>query len=329
MQKQSSWSIFHARLHQTLRQRQLLPRQQSILIAVSGGQDSLCLSKLLLDLQSKWEWQIAIAHCDHRWSSDFGIAEHVREIVQTWDLPFYLRVADSLPETEAAARKWRYQILQEIAQEQGFNYVVTGHTQSDRAETFLYNLIRGAGTDGLSALTWKRPLTSKIELVRPLLDFSRRETLAFCQQFQLPIWFDAANDNHKYARNRIRHDLIPYLQNHFNPQVENSLAQTAELLRVDVEYLEQAAKQLLKEAISPDRWKLNRLCLRNAPLALQRRAIRQFLPQIIQKHPTFEQIEAVVNLINAPNKTRTSSLAKGAIAEVKGDWIVFNNKKFN
>jgi tRNA(Ile)-lysidine synthase len=323
----NDWSLFHARLHQTLRQRQLLPKQESILIALSGGQDSLCLSKLLLDLQSKWKWQIAIAHCDHQWSSDQGIADHVRQIVEAWHLPFYLQVAESLPETEAAARKWRYEVLTKIAQKEGFNYVVTAHTKSDRAETFLYNLIRGAGADGLSSLTWIRPLTSDINLVRPLLNFSRQETLAFCQQFQLPIWYDAVNHNSKYARNRIRNNLIPLLQEQFNPQIENSLAQTAELLRADVEYLEQAATELLNQAISLDKNKLNRSYFRNAPLSLQRRAIRQFLPQIMAKHPTFLQIEAVVNLINAPNKTCTSTLPGGAIAEVQGKWIIFRNSQ--
>ena len=146
------WTPLHARLHKSLRLRSLLPPASKILIAVSGGQDSLCLGQLLLDLSSKWNWQIAIAHCDHQWSTDAGIAERVAKVASVWQLQFYLKVADALQETEAAARTWRYQALLEIAQEKDFQYVVTGHTKSDRAETFLYNLIRGAGADGLAAL---------------------------------------------------------------------------------------------------------------------------------------------------------------------------------
>ncbi|BAU62953.1 tRNA(Ile)-lysidine synthetase [Stanieria sp. NIES-3757] len=322
MDYHSSWTLVHARLHQTLRKRQLLPKQAKILIALSGGQDSLCLSKLLLDLQSKWQWQIAIAHCDHRWSSDTGITEHVQQIVQTWNVPFYLQVAESLSETEAAARVWRYQALTEIAEAQGLQYVVTGHTKSDRAETLLYNLVRGAGADGLSALTWQRPLTSAITLVRPILNFTRRETFDFCQQFQLPIWFDVANHNLKYARNRIRADLIPYLQTNFNFRVENSLAQTAELLRADVEYLEETARQCFNQAISPTGNQLNRIILKNLPLALQRRVIRQYLTLLIGKAANFEQIEAVRDLISAPNRTRTSTLSGNVVVEVIEDWLV-------
>lgn len=320
------WTLLHARLHQTLRQRQLLPKQERILVALSGGQDSLCLAKLLLDLQPKWEWFLAIAHCDHRWSSDAGIAQHVEQIARSWHLPFYLKVADSLKETEAVARQWRYQALSEIAREEEFKFIVTGHTKSDRAETLLYNLLRGAGADGLSSLTWHRFLTPTIKLVRPLLDVTRQETLEFCQQLELPIWFDAANENLKYARNRIRNQLIPYLRDNFNPQVEKSLAQTADLLRADAEYLETQAKQLLQEAIVPDRDKINRFCLRKAPISLQRRALRQFLYQIINKNPTFEQIEAIIYLIDAPNKSRTSTLPGGAIAQVEGEWILFTQK---
>jgi tRNA(Ile)-lysidine synthase len=322
MDYHSSWTLVHARLHQTLRKRKLLPKQAKVLIALSGGQDSLCLSKLLLDLQSKWQWQIAIAHCDHRWSSDTGIAEHVQKIVQTWNVPFYLPIAESLPETEAAARTWRYQALTEIAEAQGLQYVVTGHTKSDRAETLLYNLVRGAGADGLSALTWQRPLTSTITLVRPILNLTRRETFDFCQQFQLPIWFDAANHNSKYARNRIRAELIPYLQTNFNSQVENSLAQTAELLRADVEYLEDTARHCFNQAISPTGKQLNCIILKNLPLALQRRVIRQFLSSLIGKAANFEQIEAVRDLISAPNRTRTSTLPGNVVVEVKQDWLV-------
>lgn len=315
------WTHLHTKLHKVLLQRLLLPPKARVLIAVSGGQDSLCLGKLLLDLRSKWDWQLAIAHCDHRWSTDAGIAERVEQVAQNWQLPFYLKIADRLKETEAAARIWRYRALSEIATEHNFNYLVTGHTKSDRAETLLYNLIRGAGADGLAALTWQRSLTPEITLVRPILEVYRRETLEFCQQFDLPVWFDQVNQSDRYARNRIRQELIPYLQERFNPQVENSLAQTAEILRADLEYLETITQNLLQSARAENR--LHRPSLQAASLAIQRRAIRQFLPTVMSRQPNFEQIEAVVDLITAPNKSRTSTLPGGAIAEVVGEWIVF------
>jgi tRNA(Ile)-lysidine synthase len=317
-----SWTLLHARVHQTLRQRKLLKKGQRLLLAVSGGQDSLCLLKLLVDLQPKWQWQLAIAHCDHQWSSDVGIAEHVERVAGQFSLPFYLKKGEAIRETEAAAREWRYQMLVEIAQEKKFSAIATGHTQSDRAETLLYNLIRGAGADGLGALSWQRALTSEIALVRPLLEISRQETGDFCQQFQLSVWSDAVNQNLKYARNRLRESFIPYLKDNFNPQVEKALATTAELLRADVDYLESTARELLQQIGTREPLGLNRRSLQNLPLALQRRILRQFLRQYLPKMPTFEQIEALINLINAPNRSRTAPFGGGSIAEVRDDWIL-------
>ncbi|MGK7956306.1 MAG: tRNA lysidine(34) synthetase TilS [Crocosphaera sp.] len=316
------WTSLHARVHQTLKDSLILPHQKKILIAVSGGQDSLCLLKLMIDLKAKWDWDIAIGHCDHGWASDIGIAAHVEELAHNWRIPFYLKVAEGMKETEAAAREWRYQSLVEIAEENHFTEIVTGHTLSDRAETLLYNLIRGAGSNGLGALTWKRSLTNKVNLVRPLLKVSRAETLAFCQQFDIPIWEDAVNANLDYARNRIRQELLPYLQEKFNPNVETTLSQTAEILKTESDYLEAAANKILVAALDNNNAKLNRDVLKGVTLALQRRVIRQFLVQIMVTKPNFEQIEETVNLIDAPRRSRTSSFSGNVMLEVEENYIV-------
>ena len=344
MPSRSNWTPLHAKLHRTIRSRQLLERNQRILVAVSGGQDSLCLFKLLLDLQPKWGWQLGIAHCDHRWRSDSQAnANYVEQLAKTWSTPFYCHTAAQPLPSEATARQWRYQTLSAIAMANGYSCVVTGHTKSDRAETLLYNLIRGSGTDGLQALTWKRLLGDELMLVRPLLEVTRSETGQFCQNMLIKIWSDSTNQELKYARNRIRQELIPYLQTHFNPQVESTLAQTAELLQAEVEYLEQAAHQLRQQAMSileqgkqgeNEQFtshdsellcslplKLNRRVLRSAPLALQRRAMRQILQQILPCNPNFEHIEKLTALITAPNRTQTDPFPGGAIASVDKDWI--------
>jgi tRNA(Ile)-lysidine synthase len=316
------WTDLHSKFHKTLKSRPLLPKGKRILIAVSGGQDSVCLLKLLVDLQPKWHWQLAIAHCDHCWSTDVGIADHVKTLADTWYLPFYLKIANNLKETEAAAREWRYQSLIEMAMEQAFSIVVTGHTQSDRAETFLYNLIRGAGSDGLQALTWQRQLTSNIQLTRPILNISRAETGAFCQRLQLPIWEDEFNEKLHYARNRIRQQLLPYLKTQFNPQVETVIAQTAELLQAEVHYLENTSKDLFNQIASNELNQLNRLQLKNIPLALQRRIIRHFLKHNLDSSPNYEQIEEVIQLITAPNRSRSSTFPNYYIVEVRDNWLV-------
>jgi tRNA(Ile)-lysidine synthase len=319
------WTQLHSQLHQTLIDRQLLPVGATVLLAVSGGQDSLCLGQLLGDLQSRWQWQLAVGHCDHGWTEDVGISDRVEQVATLWKLPFHCETTTNLPETEAAAREWRYQALIRLAQTTGSTYIVTAHTQTDRAETLLYNLIRGAGADGLSALSWRRQLTPEISLVRPLLEINRSVTGKFCQDYQLPVWDDAYNRDRKYARVRLRTDILPKLAADFNPQVESHLARTAELLRADVEYLEWLAADLYQRAIEPVEGKLDRVLLRSAPLALQRRVIRRFLAQALGQMPTYHQIEAIIALIDAPNRTRTTSFRQGLAAEVSGQWIVVKN----
>lgn len=314
------WSAFHDRLHQTLRQRRLLEKGQRILIAVSGGQDSLCLARLLLDLQSRWSWELAIAHCDHGWRPDSSAnADHVVQLATTWGIPCYRRTAQQTLTSEAAARAWRYDSLADIAQEQGYTCLVTGHTASDRAETLLYNLVRGSGSDGLQALQWRRQLAENLMLVRPLLEFTRQETAQVCQELSLPVWEDGTNQDWAYARNRIRQELLPYLQRHLNAQAEHHLAQTAEILAAEVAYLEQAGQSLYEQALVEGR--LNRAILRTVPLALQRRVIRRFLQTALPQAPNFDQVEQLVKLVNAPNRSRTAPFPGGAIAEVRDGWI--------
>lgn len=314
------WTPLHARLHRTIRQRDLLRKNQSVLVGVSGGQDSVCLIKLLVDVQRKWNWKLAIAHCNHRWRSDAEQnANFVAKLASDWNLPFYLETTETVTPSEAAAREWRYAALRRIAEREDFSAIVTGHTASDRAETLLFNLIRGSGADGLQALNWTRSMTSGLTLIRPMLEITRSETAQFCQEMNLEIWEDSTNQNLNYARNRIRCELLPYLKANFNPQVEQHLAQTIELLGAEVAYLEAQATQLTQSA--SESFSLDRLILRRAPLALQRRSIRQFLQQSLGIHPNFEQVEKVVALIDAPNRSRTDPIVGDAIAEVDGNWI--------
>lgn len=317
-----TWTHLHAKIHQTLTDRALLPVQSKILIAVSGGQDSLCLGQLLRDLQAKWQWELAIGHCDHGWEQDIGIATHVEQIARRWNLPFYLETTHDLPETEVAAREWRYRALMSIATKLNYRFIVTAHSQTDRAETLLYNLIRGAGADGLSALSWTRSLTPHLTLVRPLLEVSRATTGEFCRQHQLAVWDDVYNHNPKYARNRLRESIMPQIAANFHPQVESHLARTAELLRAEVEYLESVTDEVYQrvtEDAPPHA--LDRVILRSIPLAIQRRVMRRFLDRELGTKPTFHQIEAAIALITAANRSRTSTLHRGLAAQVDGGWI--------
>jgi tRNA(Ile)-lysidine synthase len=156
-----------------------------------------------------------------------------------------------------------------------------------------------------------------------LLAVTRAETGQFCQEHQIPVWEDATNANRAYARNRLRLDVFPQLRQQFNPQVDSTLAQTAELVAAEVEYLEAEATKLFQQCVVEGR--IQRRSLRSAHLALQRRVIRQVIRQQLAIAPQFEHIEKVVTLLTAPNRSQTDPLPGGAIAIVQDPWIVFKS----
>ncbi len=298
------WSPYHLRLHQLLRRRpELLPQGASLLVALSGGQDSMALTGLLLDLRRLHHWSLQLWHGDHRWRPESS--QQAREIAawaggqgleiqlaswewqstdqqstyqqqppqrqpaqrqpaqrqpgQPQDLdqlqePQRQQQADQPPQaqrqqqppSEASARAWRYAGLVDCAQQRGCGHVVTGHTASDRAETLLLHLARGSDRRGLASLREQRPLAEGIQLVRPLLIFSREETARICQALQLPIWLDSSNAELRYSRNRVRSAVIPVLEE-LHPGATRRIGGTAARMAADL----QGELELLDLALQP------------------------------------------------------------------------------
>jgi len=182
--------------------------------------------------------------------------------------------------------------------------------------------VRGSGLDGLQALTWQRslsPVTPHISLVRPLLAITRDQTGNFCRDFHLPIWDDVTNADRTYRRNRLRLEVLPLLREYFNPQVDATLAQTAEILTAEVAYLTAETDRLYGDCVVDER--LQRRSLRAVPLALQRRIIRQWLTYHLPTAPHFNHVDKVQALVTAPNRSQTDPFPGGAIAVVDDPWI--------
>jgi tRNA(Ile)-lysidine synthetase-like protein len=213
-------------------------------------QDSLAMARLCIDMQHIYQWRLALAHFDHRWRADSEAnAQYVQQLADQWQLPCYHTTAHAGVRTEADAREWRYSSLYDLAVAHGYSHVATGHTASDVVETLLFNLFRGGGTDGMQALAWRRALGPAVSLVRPLLGLTRQETADLCQLAEVAVWEDTTNEDLKYARNRIRNELLPYLRQHFNSRLDYSVAELAEIVRDEVHCLDVQARQLLARAL--------------------------------------------------------------------------------
>lgn len=255
----SRWSPFHLRLHRLLlHQPQLLPRGAPLLLAVSGGQDSMAMAALLLDLRRLHSWRLHLWHGDHGWRPESGQqagelaawaeGQGLAITVECWDQARAQPHKPSATASEAEARGWRYGCLVNEATRLGATHVLTGHTASDRAETLLLHLARGSHRRGLGSLRAERELTPGIRLVRPLLGFSRSDTTAICKALELPIWLDSSNSDPRFSRNRVRGEVLPVLEA-LHPGASCRLAATAERLaqesQAETELLELTLRQLI------------------------------------------------------------------------------------
>jgi tRNA(Ile)-lysidine synthase len=317
------------KLSRTVRERHLLQPGQRILLAVSGGQDSVSLLHLMATLGVEWNWSLGVVHCDHQWSpaASRAQASHVSQLAASLKMDYYQAVTTSPVPAEELARTWRYGVLQRIALRHKYSAIVTAHTASDRVETLLYNLFRGSGLHGLQSLTWKRFITGSLALsfhsafnpdrlvhfllgpdkgrvevqktetalVRPFLGFTRTELREFCDILELPLWPDPSNHSLKIDRNRIRHQLLPYLRQNFQGSVDKSLARCAEIVHAEQAYLDSLCESILKKAEACDESgkMLDLGILQSLPLALQRRVIKQFVESLTGRSLGFDHIERV------------------------------------
>ena len=241
---QQAWSRAHLRLHRTLlRQPQLLPQRARLLLAVSGGQDSMALTGLLLGLQRLHHWELVLWHGNHNWRPEAALqAAELGHWCARQGLKLHsdsLEPASLQPggNREATARDWRYRTLAQHAQTQACSHVLTAHTASDRAETLLLHLARGSHRRGLASLASQRPFSSTVMLCRPLLIFSRAETAQICAELGLPVWPDPSNDDLGLSRNRVRHEVLPVLEA-LHPGASRRLCGTAERLHQELQALD-------------------------------------------------------------------------------------------
>ena len=328
--KTTRWSRWHHRFHQhLLGQPKLLPQHGRLLLAVSGGQDSMALLQLLLDLRHLHHWELKLWHGDHRWHEG---SEQIASELQNWcmqqGLPLLLSHAGPVEaKTEATARTWRYQELLSHCNHLGCD-AVTAHTASDRAETVIMNLARGSDLAGISSLPTKRALKQDQPdgpiVRRPLQEFSRSETAAICTELQLPIWVDPSNTSQAPARNRIRHSVLPVLEA-LHPGCSIRIAATAERLSHQASNrteLAELALQKLECNGGLDRKKMGKLSTTNRQLLLASWLKSSNVPQVSSK-----QLLQLCERLEPGQPGGKATLSKGWTMNWQGETIKLKHVK--
>jgi len=265
------------RIRHTIARHAMFEAGQTVGVAVSGGADSVCLLHVLRELAPQWDLRLHVLHVNHhlRGAESDADAEFVRRLAAEFGFPFTGRDAaiaagDNL---EQAAREARISFFREMIASLPVARVATGHTRSDQAETVLFRFLRGAGSAGLAAI---RPVTAE-GLVRPLLEVARAEILDFLRQRGIPWCEDSTNRSPVFARNRIRHHLLPQLIQQWNPALERNLAQTADWALAEEAYWNEEIDRLSERYIVPaaDSFLLETTNLRKLSLAAGRRLVRR------------------------------------------------------
>lgn len=315
-----------------IKEHDLLQDGDRVLVAVSGGPDSLCLLHLLNSLSERLKISLVVAHLNHGMRPEASLeSDRVRDIAAAWSLPFeggavnvpHYATGRGLSEEEAA-RILRYRFLLETARQFRASKVAVGHHQDDQAETVLFNLLRGTGPDGLAGMLPCRCLGS-VHLIRPLLNLSRREIEQYCQGKNLKPALDSSNLQTDYTRNRIRLELIPQLEHQYNPRVKEALARLAVLAAEDRRYLQEKTVFALK-FVSRHQGKqliLSKARLGKLPEALRGRVARLALEGYLHyKQIEWIHVQQLLNLAREMGPAREITLPGGVKVYAIRNYLV-------
>lgn len=335
--KQFSAPTLLPRLEAHLRDKRFFKTRQKILVACSGGPDSVALFHLLQSLAPRQGWKLGLIHFNHQLRPGAAKKDEqsVKNLARKFKTPFFLGTGNVERETkrtktsiEEAARQMRYDFFLRTAKVEKFQTVALAHTQDDQAETVLMRILQGTGLRGLQGIREKFQ-KGRVTWVRPLLVFTKKELLGYLAKERIPFRSDKSNDSSRFVRNRIRLELIPRLQRDFNPRVVEALSRIPAIVAGEsaliAELQEKAWKKTFKK-IRGEKVELRRSVFLKFPSALQFRIVEKALKQLDkQSGLSFEAWERIRQGLARPSYR--SSLPKDIDFELTSKNVMIYRKR--
>jgi len=301
----------------------LLKAGNRVGVAVSGGADSVALLRLLLELRKELGLVLSVVHFNHKLRGAEADQDEsfVAELAQNFCLEFFGESGDVAGEAaaqksgiEAAGRAMRYQFFRRLLSEGRLDRVATAHTLDDQAETVLLRIARGAGTRGLAGIYPQLSVPgsrfSDAGIVRPLLAIRRHELEKYLRETGQSWREDKSNRDLRFARNRVRHGVLPRLERALNPSVRESLAEAAEIARAEEQYWQAEVERILPEIWNAESLGIPKLT--RLSLAMQRRVVRA-AAETLGLHLEFAHVEEILGV--ARGEEKSANLPAGWIAE--------------
>ncbi len=321
----------------------LLARKDKIVVGVSGGPDSLCLLHLLAQLSPKLDLSLTMAHLNHQLRGRQAQADEdfVQKIAARWQLPIQVEshniaalAVKRKQSLEQAARQIRYAFLWRVAQKAGADKIAVGHNADDQVETVLMHFLRGAGLSGLRGMLplidiaslrldpEDGPASSSPcpKLIRPLLEISRAQIEAYCQEHKLSPRQDYSNQDTTFFRNRLRHELIPQLEP-YNPNIRRVIQRTASVVAADTKILQDhldRAWSFVTKNEWPEKIEMDLENWLTLPLATKRATLRRTVQKLRRnlRDINFEHIENAITIIEKGDTGTKATLPRGLMLTV-------------
>lgn len=278
-------------------------KPRKILVPISGGQDSVFLMKLLNSIKRNKELddtQFSYIYIDHQWRQNSKKQiKHIISYTKTIKEKIFIYQIKNMTLSENECRKLRYHIITKHAIRYNCKLIITGHNSTDKLETFIRNITRGSGIESLNSLNLCSQVTRNFFIIRPLINFDRRKLYWFCKKYYLPIWSDSTNYVYRMERNRIRQELLPYIQNYLQSNVENNILRLSKIYHIECDYIKQSTMKLYLRIKHPFRIAINYSKLRKQNFVLQTKTIQLFYFHNFQ---TYLDNKKLVKLIHNVNK---------------------------